>query len=379
MEAMDKLAQHVRGRVGDFAKLKKEGKKLIGYSPGDFMPEDMIIAVGAVPVPLMRGGTHEPVAESSAYLPRFIDTFCRAQIGYKMSGDDPLYQMVDNVVITLSENNTRAIADCWDFYTDVKTYRFGVPHQRDDVALEYFTEGIGLLGEGLEELVGNKLDEGKLGEEIALTNKMLELLEKISELRQSANPPITGKQFIELQHASYYGDKAFVLECLEEIYNGLRDKQGPKPEARIMVVGSTLAYGDYKIYDLVEEAGAVIVVEEFAEGMRHYWQRVNLNGDLRAALADRNFARRVPPAWFRPAAKLRIEFAEKLAKDYAVDGIIWYNLMYRDSYDIQYYYFEKALDKDMGLKTLKVVSDYDTSEVGPMKTRIEAFVETLRR
>ena len=98
-----------------------------------------------------------------------------------------------------------------------------------------------------------------------------------------------------------------------------------------------------------------------------------------AALADRYFMRRIPPAWFRPSAKIRIEFAEKLAKDYSVDGIIWYNLLYRDSYDIQYYYFEKALDKDLGLKTLKILSDYDTSEVVPLKTRIEAFVETLRR
>jgi len=28
---------------------------------------------------------------------------------------------------------------------------------------------------------------------------------------------------------------------------------------------------------------------------------------------------------------------------------------------------------------LKVLSDYDTSEIVPLKTRIDAFVETLRR
>ena len=208
---------------------------------------------------------------------------------------------------------------------------------------------------------------------------MLGLLEQLSELRKSASPPISGKQFIELQHASYYGDKAFVVQCLEEMLKELKGEQGRKPDARIMVVGSTLAYGDYKIYDLVEDAGGLVVVEEFAEGMRHYWQKVNLNGDLKASLADKYFMRRVPPAWFRPSAKIRIEFAEQLAKDYSVDGIIWYNLLYRDSYDIQYYYFEKALDKDLGLKTLKVLSDYDSSEIVPMKTRVEAFIETLRR
>jgi benzoyl-CoA reductase/2-hydroxyglutaryl-CoA dehydratase subunit BcrC/BadD/HgdB len=146
-----------------------------------------------------------------------------------------------------------------------------------------------------------------------------------------------------------------------------------------MIIGSTLADGDLKIYDLVEGAGGIVVIEEFAEGMRHYWSKVNLNGDTLAALADKHFSKRVPPAWFRPSAAERISFAESLAKDYAADGVVWYALMYRDSYDVQHHYFEKALDKDMGLKTLKIMSDYDTSEIVPMKTRVEAFVETLRR
>jgi benzoyl-CoA reductase/2-hydroxyglutaryl-CoA dehydratase subunit BcrC/BadD/HgdB len=379
MTGMESLTQHVRGRTGDYAKLKKEGKKLIGFSPGDFLPEDMIIAAGAVPLPLMRGGTHEAVAESSAYVPRFLDTFCRCQIGHRMLGDDPLYQMPDQVVVTLSDNNTRCIADVWDFYTDVPSYRLGIPHEKDEISTQYFLDGLHLLKENLEGVTGNKIDDAKLREEINVTNKILELLEKISELRKSPNPPITGKQFAQLNHASYYGDKAVVLESLETIYSELKDKEGPKSLPRVMVIGSTLADGDLKVYDLVEGAGANVVIEEFAEGMRHYWNKVNLEGDTLAALADKHFFRRVPPAWFRPSADERISFAKKLAKDYAVDGVIWYSLMYRDSYDVQLHYFEKALEKDLGLKTLKVMSDYDTSEIVPMKTRVEAFVETLRR
>ena len=380
MEAMDKLAAHVRGRVAEWSKQKKEGKKLIGYTPGDFVPEDMITAVGACAIPIMRGGSHEAVAESAAYIPRFIDTFCRSQIGHRMLGDDPLYQMVDRVVVTLTDNNTRAIGDAFDFFAGLKTYRLGVPHQRDEISTEYFLVGLRLFRDWLEEVTGNKLDEAKLKKEIELTNKILDLLGKISELRKSPNPPITGRQVIQLQHASYYGDKAVVAECLQAIYDGLKGKQGPKPAARLLLTGSTLADGDYKVYDLAEAAGAVIVAEEFAEGMRHYWHKINLDGgDVLAALADRYFTRRVPPAWWRPHAKEKISFLKDLAKDYAVDGVIWYNLMYRDSYDIQYFYFAKQIETDMGLKTLKILSDYDTSEIVPMRTRVEAFVETLSR
>ena len=95
------------------------------------------------------------------------------------------------------------------------------------------------------------------------------------------------------------------------------------------------------------------------------------------ALADRYFRRRVTPAWFRPSVE-RIDFNKKLAKEYKADGIIYYQLMYRESYDLQHCYFDKFMERDTGLKTLKVESDYDSSEVGPLKTRIEAFMETIK-
>ena len=379
MEANEKLTQHLRGRIEALSKLKKDGRKLIGYTPGGFLPEDMITAVGAIPVPLLRGGTHEAVAESALYLPRFIDTFCRAQIGYRMLGEDPLYQMIDFLIVPVTDNNMRSIAEAFSYFTNVETFRFGVPHDKEEDAVAYYQEGLNLLRAKLEQVTGNTLDEAKLRQELALSNKMWEILENISELRKSPNPPITSEEFIKLNHATFYGDKAVVVQCLEEIYREIKDKKGPKPSARLLLTGSTIAYGDYKVPDLVQRAGGAVVIEEFAEGMRHYWERVDLNdGDVMHALADRYFLRRVPPAWFRPSRD-RIEFNKKLARDYDVDGIIHYHLLYRESYDIQSYYFEKIMNKDLGLKMLKLESDYDTSEIIPMSTRVEGFIETIRQ
>jgi len=68
-----------------------------------------------------------------------------------------------------------------------------------------------------------------------------------------------------------------------------------------------------------------------------------------------------------------------LAKDFKVDGVIWYHLMYRDSYKLESHYFPSILKKETGLSMLLLESDYDPSEVGQMRTRIETFIETLRR
>jgi len=310
-------------------------------------------------------------------MPRFFDTFCRAQIAYRMSGDDPLYQMVDLLVVPITDNNVRAIADSWDFYSNVETFRIGVPRDKEEDAFDYYLEGLHLLKDKLEKVTGNKIEDSKLREAIALSNSMWESLEKISLLRQSSRPPLSGEEFVRLNHASFYADKPTLIECLQSLYKELKGKEGASPKARVLLTGSTLAMGDYKILDLAQRAGAAVVVEEFAEGMRHYWERVNLNGDLMEALADRYFRRRVPPAWFRPSRE-RIDFVMKLAKDFTVDGIIWYQLMYRESYDMQSFYFQRILEKEMGLRMLKVASDYDASEMGPLSTRVETFIETIK-
>jgi len=72
-----------------------------------------------------------------------------------------------------------------------------------------------------------------------------------------------------------------------------------------------------------------------------------------------------------------MDFVIKLAGDFKVDGVLWYQLMYRDSYDIQSSYFEKILKERAGLPMLKIQSDYDVSEKGPFKTRIETFLEII--
>ena len=378
MEAMKKLSDHLATRLTELTRLRKSGTKLIGYAPGGYMPEELVYAAGAVPVGLIRGGDPEPVAESAAYVPRFIDTFCRSQIGYRMMGGDPLYEIIDLLVVPVTDHNIKTIADCFNFFTNTNVFRFGVPHQKDEYAFEYYLAGLHALKNKLEEFTGNKIEDRKLREAIDLSNRMRELLKEISLLRLSERPPITGLEFAKLNHASFIADRAVFIDALNSIHRELKQKppSGPKGP-RILLTGSTLAMGDYKVLEIAENTGANIVIEEFAEGLRHFWENVHVNGDLMQALADRYFRRRVPPAWFRPSRE-RLDYLIKLARDFNIDGIIWYQLMYRSSYDIQAFYFEKLLKKELDIPMLKVESDYDVSERGPLRTRVETFVEIIK-
>jgi benzoyl-CoA reductase/2-hydroxyglutaryl-CoA dehydratase subunit BcrC/BadD/HgdB len=377
METMKELSTYLQGRVSELSRLKEEGRKIVGYVPGGFIPEELVWSSGAIPVGLNRGGDYDAVLESVNYLPRFYDTFSRSQIAYWALGE-PLYRMPDLVVVPCTDRNIAAIADCWEIWTETKLFKLGVPHNnKSDYAFKYYLEGLHLFKEELEKLTGNSINEGKLRKEIDLSNRMRLLLRQISEMRKSERPPISGRDFIRLHHASFRADRDFMVKSLESLSQELKGKEGRKGP-RIFLIGSSIAEGDYKIYDLLEAAGADVVIEEFSEGMRPYRGEVQSNGDLLTSLANHYFIKREPlPAFFRPATKERVAFLLKLAKEFRVDGIIWYSMLYREAYDIEGIYFGRRAEKE-GLRFIKIVSDYDTAERGSLRTRIEAFIESIR-
>ena len=379
MEALDRLSTHLKNRLVDLRQAKAEGKKIIGYTPGGYLPEELVLASGSIPICMIRGGDHSVVELAGAYICHWIDTFCRAQIGYGVSGDDPYYNIIDLLFIPITDNHIRAISDVLDYNTDLEIFTFGVPHMKEESTLTYYRFGLTKLKEKLEELTGVEITDAKLREAIALVNRQRELMREISLLRRSDQVCLRSKDFVNLCHGCLLGDKEFMVEVLESLCDELKGPTAAVVEGpRILLTGSTLALGDYRILELIENAGGVVVIEDFAEGINPYWISVHPNGDLMQSLADSYFMQRVPPAWFRPG-KERLDFLIKLAQDFRVDGVIWYQLMYRESYKTESYYFPDRLKKEVGIPMLTLESDYGPAETEPLRTRIETFIETIRR
>jgi benzoyl-CoA reductase/2-hydroxyglutaryl-CoA dehydratase subunit BcrC/BadD/HgdB len=378
MKTLELLNTHLQKRAGELHRLKADGHKIIGYYPGGYVPEEIILASGAIPVGLHRGGEHEPVQIAGAYLPRWIDTFCRSQIGFKVLGGEPAYDLVDLFILPVTDNNVRILSDAWEFYNLGEIVKLGVPHRKTERALAYYLHGIRALKDKMEADTGQKVNGERLQKAIQLCNKERDLFRKISWMRKGDALYLSGRDFIRLLHASLWLDKNIMVDLLTSLVQELESLE-PQPVSgpRILLTGSTLAYGDGKMVHLVEEAGGNVIMEHFAEGLRNYWDDVSLNGNPMEALAETYFQRRITPAWFRPSKEMR-DFLIKLAKDFSIDGVIWYSLMYRDSYTVQATLFPKIMKQATGLPTLVTESDYDLQEVGPLRTRVETFIEMIK-
>jgi len=379
MEAMKKLSLHVKSRLSDLARAREGGRKVVGYTPGGYLPEELVLASGAIPMCLVRAGDHSAVEAAGAWICRWFDPFCRAQIGYAMSGEDPYYDIIDLLVIPITDNHIRAISDTVSYNSDIEVFPFGVPHKKDRSSLDYYLGGITRLRKRLEELTGNEITDTQLREKVLLCNRERELFKEISLMRKAGTVPLSSRDFVALNHASFLADKEFMVKALESLVQELKAVAGrPCNGPRILLTGSTLAQGDSKVLDMIEAAGGEVVIEEFGEGIRPYWNDVKTEGDIMNNLAEAYFMKRVAPAWLRPGTE-RLDLLVDLAVDFDVAGVIWYQLMYRESYKVESYFFPGMLREKTGLRMLTVESDYDATETGPLQTRIETFIETIGR
>lgn len=378
MDAIERLKKHSKDRIAELYQLKKENVKIVGYVPEGYLPEELVYASGAIPLGLAKGGSSEMVAESLKYIPRFFCTWCRSQIGYKMDGD-PLYQLPDLMVVPITDINAKTIYDMWSYWTDTPTFTFGVPHEKNEDAYNYFLDGLHLFKNRLEELTGNKITESRLVDEIEKQNKIRSLLKSISYLRTCGKPAISSLDYVQLHHNSFVADKDFLISCLTEIYDELKKQPPAKDDkVRIYFTGSTLAAGDYRMYELLDQVGGEIIFEDFAGGLRPYRDNVELNGkDPMVALADAYFMKRIDPAWNRPS-KHRVNQIIDEIKEFGCQAMVWYQMLYREGYDLQWYYFDRIIREKTNVPTLKISSDYDIAEMGYAKTRLESLIEIVQ-
>lgn len=151
----------------------------------------------------------------------------------------------------------------------------------------------------------------------------------------------------------------------------------PERAPRILVSGCPSVLGNWKLHALIESAGAIIVGDETCTGSRYYENLVEETRDgleaQTAAIAARYLG--IECSCFSPNDE-RIESVLRLAREGRADGVVQYVLQYCHTYNIEAVAVASAL-REAGLPSLKAVTDYAEEDTGPLRLRIDAFLEGL--
>jgi benzoyl-CoA reductase/2-hydroxyglutaryl-CoA dehydratase subunit BcrC/BadD/HgdB len=141
-----------------------------------------------------------------------------------------------------------------------------------------------------------------------------------------------------------------------------------------MVVGGEIDSPDF--IDVIEGQGALVVADSMGYGYRACVTDVIESGDPVENLAAYQVAERPACPRIFGTTFERNEAVKDIAKEYKVDGVISVRLPQCDEWAFEQVNLIKYLKKE-GIPHMALDIDYVLNSVGQIKTRAQAFIETL--
>ena len=233
----------------------------------------------------------------------------------------------------------------------------------------------------IHEVFGADVSDASIRKAVDEHNEVCRIISEIREMRKAENPVITGYEFHVLNLVTYTCPKALILpylrETLEELKTREPDVRSPF-RARVAIVGSEI--DDPSLTKLIEGCGALVVSDRYCFGSTPGREVIELN-DEEDVLTQicRHYMEVSECARYISDEKVmqRRETADRLAKEFKAEGIIYEQMKYCD-----YWGFERALvshimHDEYGWPVLSIDRLYNNGNSGQLRTRVQAFVESL--
>ncbi|MCX7951893.1 MAG: double-cubane-cluster-containing anaerobic reductase [Clostridiales bacterium] len=363
-------------RIEELDNHKKQGGKVLGTFCV-YVPDEVILAANAIGVGLC-GGSQFWIEDGEKVLPRNLCPLIKAFVGAKISATCPYFQSCDMLV---GETTCDGKKKAWEILNDyVPVHVMELPQKKREKNIEDWKLEIKDFINVVEELTGNKITFENLMNAVKICNNKRQALKRLYNLRKNMPSPISGLDSLLISQIAFYDDPLRFTQKVNELCDELEGKiksLKPNNKKRIMITGTPMAIPNWKMHSIIESLNAEIVVEETCTGTRYFENFVREDAQNIEELID-NIARRymgVNCSCFTPNTG-RVEDITKYAKEYNVDGVIYYNLSFCQTYSIEYKKVEDALRKE-NIPLLFVETDYSEEDSGQIKTRVEAFLEMI--
>ena len=354
---------------------KEKGGKVIGYH-GCYVPEEVIHAAGMLPYRMRATGSTSSEF-GDLYASSTTCTYCRHCLDQAMRGE---YKFLDGLVTFHGCDHLGRTFDAWRYgkvatpYSPFYLRLLDIPFKIESV--EWMRVQMDRFKQSLEEHFHVTITDEALRQSIKTYNEQRRLLRSLYELRKKEAPPITGAEALGIAIASTSMPVEEFNQLLKQLLHEVGERDGFSDySARLLLVGGTLENPAY--IRLIEELGGLVVTDALCVGLRHFWDLVDEDSEPLAALARRYLERSIScPRMVDYQARLK--FVSDLAKEFKVDGIIIQRMKMCDNWGCDSALIRRQARKE-GMACLILEREYLLSGVGQMRTRVQAFLETIRR
>ncbi len=363
--------------------LKAAGKTIIGY-PCAYVPLEMLTALDLVPYRIY-GSIKDPITEADRALPTSFCPFIRSCIDRSLKGKD---DFVDGLVTAHSCDPQHRTAHVWESYVKYSyTHFIDMPGTVRADSLEYFKGQLDDFKKTLEAFTGKKLSPDRLKTATKYHNQQRSLVKELYRLTKPSPPLVSGTEILQVIKALMSLPVTEGNGLLTQVINEVKSrKDGPaKKPARLLVWSSTS--DDTDIMQIFE-SGANVVMDDSCGGFRPFRAEVKLTDDPIDGLADYYLNEITCARTFRQAKlgettkdyardlQSRFGYFKSIAKDWKINGAILFLVRYCDPFA-----FEMPALKDylegISVPSIYIEYDYTIGALAPIRTRVEAFLETI--
>ncbi len=363
-------------------KAQEEGKICIG-TVCSLVPEVLLELPGVFTVRLRAPRTGS-MDMGTYYMTSFLCEYSRALLERAIEGG---YQFLDGLIAPDACSMINRAVENMELLNTMSKEKFfyrymEIPMKADDNGLSvYVSECRSKILEPLHEIYGIDISEEALEQAVENHNKICRLLTEIGDFRKEENPRITGYEYHMLTLASYVCPKDMLTDMLEETLEELKAREPDDRKqfrARVVVAGSEI--DDVDMIKLIEEAGALVVADRFCFGALPGREEIPLNQKedvLTQVCRHYMYASQCARYMNREKIQGRRLYVNQLAEEYHADGIIYEQMKFCDYWAYERMVGTHVLREEYGYPVLSVDRPYAVGSSGQLRTRVQAFVESI--
>ena len=351
---------------------KKSGKKVVGYFCS-YAPEELIWAAGALPLRMF--GTNEGIHLADTHLQSYCCSLVRGILEEALANR---LDFLDGVTFPHTCDSFQRLSDIWrlniadQFHIDVVLpVKLDTPSSK-----KYLYDVLEKFRNDLSAALGVNITDKMLAKSIKTYNKIRALISKLYELR-SKNPEIlSGADFHAVIKAAMIMDRDYFLEALSEIVGQLKKAKPAKAVSgakRLVLSGSVCTHPD--IYDIIENAGGVVVGDDLCTGSRYFEGIMNEKIPPLKAITKRYLDRIICPAKHLQLTE-RGKNLIRIVKENKADGVVFLLLKFCDPHAFDYPYIKEMLEAKK-IPSMLLDMEAELPPAGQLQTRFETFVQIL--
>jgi benzoyl-CoA reductase/2-hydroxyglutaryl-CoA dehydratase subunit BcrC/BadD/HgdB len=257
-----------------------------------------------------------------------------------------------------------------------------VPFSDSDNAVDHYEDQIKTkLLAPLHEAYGVDISDEAIKKAIEDHNEISAVITEIGDLRKLPNPPITGYEFHVLQLVSEVCPHYLVMdklrETLEEVKKRAPEKK-PWFRARIVLTGSEI--DDPGFTKLLEDCGAIVVADRYCYGSLPGREQIEIkDGETALRAVARHYLRTSQCPRFMETKRSagRREYIKELVDEYHADGVIYNQMKFCEFWSYERVLGVHVLHDELGVPTIGIEREYTVTSAGQLRTRFQAFIESL--